>query len=132
MIYLIRIRNGDFSTILESDKHDSTTALVCGGRDFNDAGILNSAMDSLHGKLKISTILHGAAAGADALAGEWAKQNGVNVTELKADPRTIEDGNPDVVIAFPGGSGTNNIVELADKNDITLISIVTDLDEFMS
>lgn len=74
----------------------------------------------------IDTIIQGGATGADALAKEWAKENKKNMEEYKAQWYTygkgaghvrnalmLKEGKPDLVIAFPGGKGTENMVRQA-------------------
>jgi len=45
--------------------------LVCGGRDFNNKTLLDQTLDRLDQERKIIGLLHGAARGADTLAGLW-------------------------------------------------------------
>ncbi len=74
--------------------------------------------------------------GADHLAQVWAKENKVpNLTfpalwrnhGRGAGPmrniRMIEDGAPDLVIAFPGGKGTAHMVKLAKERKVELNEI---------
>jgi hypothetical protein len=80
----------------------------------------------------IKTLIHGDAPGADRLAAAWAKDTGLaEFGELLAFPadwekhgnaagpirnqQMLDEGKPDMVIAFPGGIGTANMVRLARK-----------------
>lgn len=98
--------------------------LVCGGRDYANKAylfaILNNYSDQAGG---FSVVIHGAARGADSLAGEWASYCGIPIEEYPADwtkdgraagpirnARMIREGKPDLVIAFPGGRGTADMV----------------------
>lgn len=101
--------------------------LVCGGRDFNDYAKVKFVLDKVHTEKKfISLIINGAASGADALSTRWALANSVPVMEfpaawdvygLSAGPirnaEMLRSGRPDGVIAFAGGRGTANMVNLA-------------------
>jgi hypothetical protein len=100
--------------------------LVCGGRDYNDIEALNQALDKLHAERRITLIIEGGAAGADAHAREWANANGVDVRTFYADWKTygrragplrnarmLDEGRPDGVVAFPGGIGTNDMIRQA-------------------
>lgn len=94
--------------------------LVCGGRNFLDYQKLSSVLETRIGSDDI--LIHGGARGADTMAGQWAKSQGVHVAEVKA----LWDHNgkaagplrnsamlllrPDYCIAFPGGAGTRNMV----------------------
>jgi hypothetical protein len=59
--------------------------LVCGGRDFSDKVMLASALDAIHADRPFSLVIHGAAPGADTLAGEWADSRGIPVAPFPAD-----------------------------------------------
>lgn len=100
--------------------------LVCGGRGFADRAAVFRALDGLHAKHGIRRIIHGAATGADALASEWARERGVPQIGYpaaweqgrKAGPlrnqHMLDSQEPDCVIAFPGGSGTADMVRRAE------------------
>lgn len=100
--------------------------LVCGGRDFFDSAGLSAVLDQMHASRPFKVLIHGAAIGADTLAGEWAKARGVTVEAYPArwdlhgrsagpirNRRMLRKGKPDVVIAFPGGDGTADMVRQA-------------------
>jgi hypothetical protein len=101
--------------------------LVCGGRDFTDQPRVWSVLDHYHAESGgFGCIVHGAARGADTLAGAWASARGVFELPFPADwdlhgysagpirnARMLHEGRPDVVIAFPGGKGTANMIEQA-------------------
>lgn len=108
--------------------------LVCGGRDFNDGRHLCRVLDTLHQKSRFSVVIHGAQRGADFLAGRWAKAHGIAVDPYKAEwthlgraagpirnRRMLEEGRPDLVVAFPGGSGTANMVRQARGAGVKVI-----------
>lgn len=82
------------------------------------------------------TIIHGAANGADTYAGAWADHWGWDLVRFPAEwgrygklagPRRnalmLEEGQPDLVIAFPGGRGTANMVELARKAGVPVLRV---------
>lgn len=82
---------------------------------------------------------HGAAPGADAHAANWAIKNRVPIKSWKADwkrhrnaagPRRnqqmIDDGKPELVIAFPGGRGTADMVQRARASGIEVFEVVQD------
>jgi hypothetical protein len=112
---------------------------VCGGRDFDDAGLLYSTLDILHATNKIKLVIHGAAKGADDLAEWWAYHNRVLVMRFpisKEEWRTVGPsagprrnkkmillGKPDLVVAFPGGDGTADMVKQASKHSIRISKI---------
>lgn len=108
--------------------------LVCGGRDYADRDRVFRVLDRLAERVEILAIRHGAARGADTLAGEWARARGKVEQRFPADWKTygvyagpirnramLEAHDPAVptsrvccVVAFPGGSGTANIVRQAE------------------
>lgn len=112
--------------------------LVCGGRDFNDFEWLNEVLTWFAGENGVDLIIHGAARGADSLAGEWAQLANIPVKAYPADWQKhgkaaghirnalmISDGKPDYVIAFPGGRGTANMIEQARKAGIGVMECET-------
>lgn len=109
--------------------------LVCGGRDFQDKS-LYAVLDKLHRESSIGVIIEGAARGADRMAGYWARKNKIDNLKFHADwqrlgiaagPRRnqqmIEQGRPDLVVAFPGGVGTADMVRRARAAKIEVIEI---------
>ncbi len=117
--------------------------LVCGGRDYKDKDLLFNTLNDIHVKeitkaAGIVTIIHGGAKGADKLSGEWAKSLGVSIEEYQADweqhgraagivrnKQMLDEGKPDIIIAFPGGKGTANMVNQATKAEVKVIVIPT-------
>ncbi|PZR89767.1 MAG: hypothetical protein DI537_20400 [Stutzerimonas stutzeri] len=116
--------------------------LVCGGRDYRDAVRFRNEMSRIHSKLGISHLIHGDALGADRLADAWALMCGIPVTAYpanwypdgkdggrddKAGPKRnakmLAEGRPDLVVAFPGWSGTNDMVERARAAGVRVMEI---------
>ncbi len=110
--------------------------LVCGGRDYTDRGWLQSVLSRIHAASSITVLIHGRARGADSLAGEWAERNGVMVLEYAADwerykkaagavrnQRMLDHGKPELVLAFPGGRGTADMVGRARDAGVRTIVI---------
>lgn len=102
--------------------------LVCGGRDYAHWLRVLVALDKLHATKGITCVIHGAARGADALAGRWAEERGVPCESYPADWSThgkragflrnaqmLEQGKPDGVVAFPGGRGTEDMVRQSER-----------------
>lgn len=106
--------------------------LVCGGRDYSDQRRLFRELDNLHKIERIDQVFEGGANGADAMARTWALTNDIPVQTYFADWRTygrgagpirnrqMLDENPDIglVVAFPGGRGTADMVALARRRGI--------------
>lgn len=106
--------------------------LVCGGRDFTDREWLYSVLDSLPSKPMY--VIHGGAAGADKMAGEWAKSRFIPALVFEADWKQhgraagpirnqfmLDEGHPDLVIAFPGGRGTADMVRKAEAAGVPVM-----------
>lgn len=110
--------------------------LVCGGRNFRDKALLYGTMDALDRKHGIVTVIHGGASGADTLAGTWAMEWGCSVWVFSANWKKygdaagpirnalmLEDGEPDLVVAFKGGKGTASMVKLARYAGVKVLEI---------
>lgn len=113
-----------------------TRVLVCGGRDFNDADRVWSVLDHYNSDRSFSLVIHGAARGADALAGQWAITRDIAQLAFPADwdahgrsaghirnAQMLKEGKPDVVIAFPGGRGTANMIDQATRAGVPVLRI---------
>ena len=110
--------------------------LVCGGRTYNNKDKVNEVLSSIHKETPISVLIHGAAKGADTLAGYWARENGIKEKQYPAlwnthgkaagiirNQKMLDDNKVDLVIAFPGGKGTADMVERAKKANIEVREI---------
>jgi len=110
--------------------------LVCGGREYNDYQKVELVLGAAHKAQLFGTVIHGAARGADSLAGRWAKENNIPVEEFPADwnrygrragyirnAQMLKEGKPELVIAFPGGPGTKMMVELARSAGVVTVVV---------
>jgi hypothetical protein len=111
--------------------------IVCGGRDYKDRTALFEALDRLVlDRGPIDAVIHGNAHGADTLADAWARARDITPVPVQAEwqrhgkaagpvrnRKMITDHAPDLVIAFPGGDGTANMVRLAREADVEVIEI---------
>ena len=107
-----------------------TRVLVCGGRDFDDYGFVREVLDYY----APTVVIHGAARGADSLAHRWAQNTYTPVESYPADwkrdgkaagpirnAKMLAEGNPDLVIAFPGGNGTAHMAKIAKAKGVHVI-----------
>lgn len=112
--------------------------LVCGGRDYADANRLYGVLDELHRKQGISCVIEGNARGADRMAGYWARKHRIDNLKFPADWATsgkaagpirnrqmLEEGRPDLVLAFPGGRGTADMVRQAKAAGVSVVEVRT-------
>ena len=116
--------------------------LVCGGRDFADREFVVRTLNALRSERGVSAIIEGGAAGADSFAAEWAIHVGVEHLRFTADwrghgraagPRRNREmltrGRPDLVLAFPGGRGTANMVAQARSGGVDIIEVAPSQEE---
>jgi hypothetical protein len=103
---------------------NSLKVLVCGGRDYNDDVLIYKELDKLGLRPLVDMIIHGGARGVDSIAGWWADSLDIPCLRVPADWRIGKAAGfyrnkhmltyqPDLVLAFPGGKGTANMVQLA-------------------
>lgn len=122
---------------INDEYNDVVTVLVCGGRDFTDKEYLFLKLDEFVKTLKGKDVIviHGNAKGADSLAAEWALERMQAIVSYPADwdsygkaagairnQKMLDEGQPDVVIAFAGGKGTADMIERTKKAKIPYIT----------
>ena len=120
--------------------------LVCGGRDYDDQMHVYINLDRIHADTPIRYLLNGGATGADSLGKRWAQNRGVQPVTCDAlwdfwgrmnnKRRAGPERNaamlglgPDLVVAFPGGSGTAGMVRLAKAAGVEVIECLASSDE---
>lgn len=110
----------------DAEQKGGVRVLVCGGREFAGGDWLFAVLGRIHRKRTITCVIHGAARGADTLADRWAQSEWIDRMVFPAQWRThgkaagpirnqqmLDEGKPDVVVAFPGGRGTAHMVKIA-------------------
>lgn len=122
--------------------------LVCGSRDYALYDALCQILDKLHAEHLFTLLVHGDAGaykqgyrahpvaykGADALAGRWAEERGVQQVKVPANWNGLDNKagmvrnelmldlvDPELCIGFPGGIGTNAMMLRAHKRGIEVI-----------
>ena len=111
--------------------------LVCGGRNFTDYKFFKLWMDVRFPIRDDLVIITGMATGADIQAFNWAFEEELEVLKYPANwtkygraaglirnKQMLDEGKPDLVIAFPGGRGTADMVSRARKAGVN-VEIVT-------
>lgn len=112
--------------------------LVTGGRDYSDVQAVNAALNAFREKYGISVLISGGAKGADEAAELWAFHNGIAVDRYpvtkaawkvfgraagpRRNARMLEEGKPDIVLAFPGGNGTRDMTLQAKAAGLTVLT----------
>jgi hypothetical protein len=110
--------------------------LVCGGRGFADGPTVYRVLDALRAGPGIALLIEGGSRGTDDLAHGWAKQQPDVPTKRyfaqwalgrRAGPMRnawmLEDGRPDLVVAFPGGKGTADMIAKARAANVEVLVI---------
>lgn len=108
---------------------------VCGGRDYADKDRVFRALDNAVATFGMFELVHGGARGADSLAGEWAAHVGATTHVFMADwnkhkraagpirNREMIAFGFDLLIAFPGGTGTADMMGATRKAGIPVYEI---------
>lgn len=114
--------------------------LICGGRDYgvteHERLRIAWQLSGLHVEKRFTFVIDGGARGVDACAREFREMAGLEGQTFKAEwlsygraagpirnQRMIDEGKPDLVIAFPGGRGTADMVRRARAADIEVREI---------
>ena len=106
----------------------SYTLLISGGRDFNDVEFMIDRLGTIHESLTITKVVTGGARGADEIGMLWAEEMGIEVATYEPDwdkhgkaagnirnQEMLDQEDPDGVICFPGGRGTDDMFRRADE-----------------
>ena len=112
------------------------TVLACGGRTYNNKEKIYEVLSSIHKETQMSVLIHGAAKGADTLAGCWARENNIKEKQCPAlwnthgkaagsirNQQMLDSNTVELVVAFPGGKGTSDMVSRAKKSGIEVKEI---------
>ena len=119
--------------------------LVTGSRYLNDYNYFSKEMDKFCSSHSIpTTVIHGAARGADTLASRWVREmNSIRnhdpiITEIEEPAKwklhgkaagpirnqlMLVEHKPDMVLAFPGGKGTANMIKIARWNGVPIVDL---------
>lgn len=124
--------------------------LVCGGRDFalleksieasNQRSFIYKTLQEINLRHDpIEVLIEGDAKGVDRCAGSWARSHGITNRKFPADwkkygnsagpirnQQMLDEGLPDLVMAFPGGTGTADMVRRAKKSGIPVEEVSYD------
>ena len=111
--------------------------LVCGGRDYTNKNLVYKVLNAAKLAHNIECIISGMARGADTFGVDWDHDNGVYLLPFSANwnkygmklagpirnQQMIDEGKPNLVFAFPGGTGTKDMCRRAKKAGIVVLSI---------
>jgi len=108
---------------------------VCGGRDYINKEKVFSVLDNALSVFDDVSIMNGAAKGADKLSSTWAFERNVPLLEVPADwekhkraagpirNREMLNLGFDMLIAFPGGRGTADMISITKKANIPVYEV---------
>jgi hypothetical protein len=127
------------------------TAIVCGGRDFEDEKTAFESLDTIMADHKGADtrleIIEGGAKGADRLGGQWAKSRGTLHTLVRADwdkykkaagfirnsemadrlaARRDQAGGKAIVVGMEGGVGTAMMLKIAHERGFEVLEVKAD------
>lgn len=110
--------------------------LVCGSRKYADRWHVYEVLDAAHAANPISLIIHGGQTGADTLAHAWAEERGIKFARYRAEWKRLRKSagpirnqmmldreHPDLVIQFPGGTGTADMVRKARAANVPVFTV---------
>jgi hypothetical protein len=110
--------------------------LVVGGRHFEDADKVHRELVRLNWQKPIGVLIHGSVTGVGIAAEAWARSNGTPVVRYppnwtlygkKAEGLRnafmIGDSRPDLVLAFPGGRHTADLIQKAIEAKIAVLAV---------
>ena len=109
--------------------------LICGGRNYNDKTFAFKFLDWFEKEFGIiAEVIEGGARGADSIGREWAesKNDRIKITTVNAEWEkygksagykrnwAMAELKPDVIIAFPGGLGTQMMMRIGEDKNIPI------------
>jgi len=113
-----------------------TKVLICGGRDFDNRDVLFTTLDDLNLRFCFSCVITGGAKGADRLAHLWAAKNHLDAKVYPANwerhgkmagilrnREMLKEESPDLIVAFPGGRGTEDMVKIGRKAGVEVFEV---------
>ncbi len=118
--------------------------LITGGRNYTNQALVNQVLDALLVRYPAMVLIHGDAKGADTLGRMWAECHSVPHVPYPAEwdkhkppegsnrknpagpirnRKMLTEGKPDLVVAFAGGSGTADMVQIALDAGVRLLDM---------
>mgnify|MGYP001594148271 FL=1 len=101
--------------------------LVCGGRHFDDAVLVEGELQAFHAASPISVLIHGGLPGIGIPLESWARRNKVHVIRYPAnfslgksgdatrDEFMLADSRAEMLLVFPGGRRTAELLREAGR-----------------
>jgi len=113
----------------------SERVLVCGGRGYTNVAAVDATLTAIHDRAGIALLIEGGARGCDSIARSWARGMEIPLQTVAANWKThgkaagpIRNAKmltlePTLVVAFPGGKGTADMVRRARAANIEVIEV---------
>lgn len=108
---------------------------VTGGRHYANEAFTFAVLDAAKERLSLTVLIHGGASGLDRIAARWAARRNVKTEVFPANWKAwgnaagpkrnqqMVDSSPDVLIAFPGGRGTDHMKSRARYAGLRVIEV---------
>ena len=110
--------------------------IVSGSRSHCDLQLVERELDKLHRRMLIHVVIHGCCGDQAGAIEHWARSNGIAVVryppnwerfghqgEILRNSFMLEDSRPDLVVAFPGGHSTADLLLRARRAGIAVLEI---------
>ncbi|WP_248805026.1 DUF2493 domain-containing protein [Pseudomonas sp. MWU13-2100] len=110
--------------------------LICAGRYYLNAAMCRKALEAYHQTRRISVLIHGGNQFLGSEVEDWARENGTHLVrypsnwqlygkqaERRRNQFMLTDSEPELVIAFPGGHDTEELLAQAKAMNIEIRSI---------
>lgn len=126
----------------EGQKLEILRVLVCGGRDYSGTATVYAVLDDLLRTNAGLVVIEGGARGADRIARDWTTNHNEGSVEHWSFPadwdkygkragyirnkEMLDVGKPDLVLAFPGGRGTADMIRQSRKAGVQVTEYVVD------
>ncbi len=109
--------------------------LVCGGRDYTNTYVMKAVLkDYFYGPE--DCLICGMAKGADMMAFHYVDATDSHIECYPANwdeygrsagpirnQQMLDEGKPDIVIAFPGGRGTAHMIKISKKAGVPVVEV---------
>ena len=125
------------------DHQSNHIRVVVGGSRYTyDKSFVFETLDLIHAQRPIKRLAHGDCEGADTLANQWAQTHRIECIAYPANWNEYPDGDPrrrtagprrnekmlsqekpDLVIAFPGGRGTRDLIRQAMRMGLEVMEV---------
>ena len=108
--------------------------IVSGGRAFADAELVQRELRQLNLRKPISVLIHGWIGPAAPVVDHWAREHGIPIVryppnwelygkhaEAYRNEFMLADSRPDLIVAFPGGRDTADLVQRARNTGVAVL-----------